>query len=625
MSKLDELIEELCPAGVQYKKLNEIAHYAKKRIDITEIDKNTYVGVENLLQNKQGKTVASSVPNSGKVIRFEIGDILIGNIRPYLRKIWLSDCIGGTNGDVLAIQINDRTEITPEFLYYVISSEKFFLYDVQNSRGVKMPRGDKDVVMKYKLPVPPLEVQCEIVHILDSFTLLTAELTAELTARKKQYEFYRDKVLSHDGIYPMKPLAELGKWSGGKTPSMSEKSFWDQGTIPWISSKDMKSSTLEDTQDHITEKAVKEASMTVYPANSIAVVTRSGILKHTFPVAYVPFETTINQDIKMLVVNEDILPRYAFHVIQGKGNDILVKTKKQGGTVDSLDFQKVLAYKVPVPSKDVQSKLVEVLDNFESICTDLNIGLPAEIEARQKQYEYYRDLLLTFAETGSTLMTDRQTELSAIKLIQYVFGYVSIELGAIATVTKLAGYEFTKYVTYSDEGKIIALRGLNVKNGKIDLTDVKYIDKSDLTKLNRSKLCSGDMLFTYVGTIGQVAVINENDKYYLAPNVALIRADTQFVNPEYMRYFFQTNTFWDTQINRLLQSSSMKNIPMEKIRKFVLQIPSIEEQNRIVEVLNRFDTLCNDLSAGLPAEIKARQKQYEYYRDKLLSFKELPK
>lgn len=85
--------------------------------------------------------------------------------------------------------------------------------------------------------------------------------------------------------------------------------------------------------------------MTVYPANSIAVVTRSGILKHTFPVAYVPFETTINQDIKMLVVNEDILPRYAFHLIQGKGKDILVKTKKQGGTVDSLDFQRYLHIK----------------------------------------------------------------------------------------------------------------------------------------------------------------------------------------------------------------------------------------------------------------------------------------
>ena len=85
-------------------------------------------------------------------------------------------------------------------------------------------------------------------------------------------------------------------------------------------------------------------------------------------------------------------------MIQGKGKDILLKTKKQGGTVDSLDFQKVLAYKVPVPPKDIQKRLVKVLDNFESICNDLNIGLPAEIKARQKQYEYYRDKLLTFKE-----------------------------------------------------------------------------------------------------------------------------------------------------------------------------------------------------------------------------------
>ena len=88
----------------------------------------------------------------------------------------------------------------------------------------------------------------------------------------------------------MKPLAELGKWAGGKTPAMAEKSFWEGGTIPWISSKDMKVSTLTDTQDHITEKAINEASMTLFPENSIAIVTRSGILKHTFPVAYVPFK-----------------------------------------------------------------------------------------------------------------------------------------------------------------------------------------------------------------------------------------------------------------------------------------------------------------------------------------------
>ena len=191
---------------------------------------------------------------------------------------------------------------------------------------------------------------------------------------------------------------------------MAEPRYWNDGTIPWISSKDMKSSTLSDTQDHITEWAVKDASMTVYPQNSIAIVTRSGILKHTFPVAYIPFETTVNQDIKILSVAEDVHPRYAFHVIQGNGKDILVKTKKQGGTVDSLDFQKVLAYKVPVPPYEVQERLAKVLDNFDAICSDLNIGLPAEIEARKKQYEYYRDMLLTFAAADDIILTDRQTD-----------------------------------------------------------------------------------------------------------------------------------------------------------------------------------------------------------------------
>lgn len=160
----------------------------------------------------------------------------------------------------------------------------------------------------------------------------------------------------------------------------------------------MKESTLSDTKDHITQLAISEASMTVYPKNSIAIVTRSGILKHTFPVAYIPFKTAVNQDIKVLVVNKNVLPRYAFHVLQGKGQDILIKTKKQGGTVDSVDFQKVLAYKAPLPSIAEQQRIVDILDRFDSLCNDISMGLPAEIEARKKQYEYYRDKLLTFPE-----------------------------------------------------------------------------------------------------------------------------------------------------------------------------------------------------------------------------------
>jgi type I restriction enzyme S subunit len=129
------------------------------------------------------------------------------------------------------------------------------------------------------------------------------------------------------------------------------------------------------------------------------------------------------------------------------------------------------------------------------------------------------------------------------------------------------------------------------------------------------------MLFTYVGTIGEVALVDKEDKYYLAPNVALIRSTSKALLPEFMRYYFQSTIFWKTQINRLMQSSSMQNIPMEKIRKFIVPLPPLIEQQRIVSILDRFDSLCNNITSGLPAEIAARQKQYEYYRNKLLTFK----
>ena len=154
MSKLDELIQELCPDGVEFRKLGEISQYCKERIDASTVDKTCYVGVENLLQNKQGKTLSSAVPTTGQVIAFSFGDILIGNIRPYLKKIWLADCNGGTNGDVLAIHITD-SGMLPEFLYYVLSSDSFFHYDMQYAKGSKMPRGSKEAVLQYITPSSP--------------------------------------------------------------------------------------------------------------------------------------------------------------------------------------------------------------------------------------------------------------------------------------------------------------------------------------------------------------------------------------------------------------------------------------------------------------------------------------
>ena len=196
------------------------------------------------------------------------------------------------------------------------------------------------------------------------------------------------------------------------------------------------------------------------------------------------------------------------------------------------------------------------------------------------------------------------------------------KLGDVATVTKLAGFEFSEYMRYSETGSIIALRGLNVKNGTLDLSDVKYIDNSNFSKLSRSKLYINDMLYTYVGTVGQVALVDENDKYYLAPNVALIRLSDSNILPKFLTYFFLTDGFKGTQLDILAASSSMKNITMEKIRLFRVPFIPISEQQKIVDILERFHALTTDITAGLPAEIEARRKQYEYYRDQLLTFKQ---
>ena len=223
----------------------------------------------------------------------------------------------------------------------------------------------------------------------------------------------------------------------------------------------------------------------------------------------------------------------------------IIKTAS-GVTRFNVSKKKMEKILIPLPPIEVQEEIVRILDTFTKYQDLLN----RELELRKKQYEYYRDKLLTFGDE-----------------VEYK------TVGDVGLVTKLAGFEFTKYVTYSNKGKIIALRGLNVKNGRLNLDEVKYIDESDLTKLTRSKLYIDDMLFTYVGTIGEVALIDENDKYYLAPNVALIRFDKKLILPKFMIYYFQSKIFFNTQINKLLQSSSMKNIPMEKIRKFLVPIP----------------------------------------------------
>ncbi len=184
---------------VEWKSLSEVAEYSKTRISFNLLNKSNYVGVDNLLQNRTGKKESKHIPTEGNSTKYHNNDTLIGNIRPYLKKIWQANCAGGTNGDVLVVHPTDET-VNPQYLYQILADEKFFDYNMQHAKGAKMPRGNKAKIMEYRFPIPSLAEQERIVTILNKFDTLTNSISdglpCEIELRQKQYEYYRDLLLN---------------------------------------------------------------------------------------------------------------------------------------------------------------------------------------------------------------------------------------------------------------------------------------------------------------------------------------------------------------------------------------------------------------------------------------------
>lgn len=391
-------------------------------------------------------------------------------------------------------------------------------------------------------------------------------------------------------------LGEIFNLKNGYTPSKTNSKYWTDGTIPWFRMEDIRKNgrILCQSIQYVNEGAVKGNQ--VFPANSIIIATSATIGEHALiTVPYLSNQRFTNLSLKHEFVNKFLMKflfYYGFILDEWCKNNVSVGNF---ASVDMIGFKKI---SIPIPPLKVQKEIVRILDTFTELTIELIAELTAELRSRKKQYSYYRDKLLTFGE-----------------------GEVEWKsLGDIADVTKLAGYEFTEHIKYSDSGSVIALRGLNIKKGFLDLSSVKYIDGSNFKKLTRSKLFVDDILFTYVGTIGEVALVDVNDRYYLAPNVARIRVSNNDIHPKFMKFYFQSHYFKEKQINRYLSSSSMKNLTMENIRKFLVPIPTISEQERIVSILDKFDALTSSITEGLPREIELRKKQYEYYRNMLFSF-----
>jgi type I restriction enzyme, S subunit len=274
--------------------------------------------------------------------------------------------------------------------------------------------------------------------------------------------------------------------------------------------------------------------------------------------------------------------------------------QKKGGTRVRLYYQVLQNYKLLLPNIEEQTQIGNFFKQLDDI-----IGL-------------HQQELTTLNQTKQgflqKMFPKEEESVPEIRFPGFTGDWEQSELGDISDVTKLAGFEFTEYVTYSDEGAIIALRGLNVKNGKIILDDVKYIDNSDFSKLNRSKLFKDDILFTYVGTVGELAIIPEDNKYYLAPNVARIRLKEEEIDPQFVIQMMGNKTYYDKVIFPLIATSSQPALSMENIRKFILKLPRFEEQTKIgkfFEHLDHFITLHQrELDALKETKLALLQKMY---------------
>ncbi|HFI0417177.1 TPA: restriction endonuclease subunit S [Streptococcus suis] len=185
--------------------LGAVASYGNQKISTGDLSPKSYIGVDNLLQNRAGKLDATYLPEMVKVNIYEEGNILIGNIRPYLKKIWFATNSGGASPDVLVVQNQVKDCLVNRYLYHILANDRFFEFDMQNAKGSKMPRGDKGAVLHYQFILPTFSDQFRIVAILDKFDELTTSIShglpKEIELRQKQYEYFRDSLLNFPNKY----------------------------------------------------------------------------------------------------------------------------------------------------------------------------------------------------------------------------------------------------------------------------------------------------------------------------------------------------------------------------------------------------------------------------------------
>ncbi|RVZ91022.1 restriction endonuclease subunit S [Helicobacter pylori] len=417
MHKIERLLQTLAPKGVEFRKLGEVCESTnKKTLKISEVSEVKNKGMYPVINS--GRDLYGyyhDFNNDGENITIASRGEYAGFINYFNEKFF-------AGGLCYPYKVKDTNELLTKFLYFYLKTNEIQIMENLVFRG-SIPALNKADIETLTIPIPPLEIQQEIVKILDAFTELNTELNTELKARKKQYQYYQNMLLDFNDInqnhkdakmsaktYPkrlktllqtlapkgveFKTLEEVFEIKNGYTPSKNNPEFWKNGTIPWFRMEDIRENgrILKDSIQHITPKALKGKKL--FPKNSIIISTTATIGEHALLIV----DSLANQRFTFLSkkanCNLALDMKFFFYQCFLLGEWCKNNINVSGfASVDMTAFKK---YKFPIPPLEIQQEIVKILDQFSILTTDLLAGIPAEIKARKKQYEYYREKLLTF-------------------------------------------------------------------------------------------------------------------------------------------------------------------------------------------------------------------------------------
>jgi len=404
-----------------------------------------------------------------------------------------------------------------------------------------------------------------------------------------------DLIAEHcpDGV-AFKAISELASYIRGVTYSKSDEK--QDGPIRVLRSNNvtLSSNTINFDDVRTVSDRVRVRDDQWLRATDILISAASGSKAHVGKVAYVKedIDYCFGGFMAVLRANNHIDSRFLFHLLVGRIFSDYLESALSTTTINNLNASIMNAFRVPIPPLEVQREIVKVLDTF----TELEVELEVELEARRRQYQYYRDALFAFCD-------------------QDVRWVVMDEVGKF-----IRGRRFTKADYVEDGIACIHYGDIYTQYGTAATETVSHVRSDMASTLRFAK--PGDLVIAGVGEtveeVGKaVAWLGEGDVAIHDDCFAFRHS----LNPKFVSYYFQTTAF-HAEKNKFVARAKVKRLSGESIGKLAIPVPPLDEQERIVAILDRFDALVNDISIGLPAEIKARRQQYEHYRDRLLTFQE---